>query len=288
MQKESWKTYLKSAIHDIGIDAVGGLSIGIGIYNFAVKAEFPMAGVSGIALIIYRLFHFPIGLSVILMNVPIAIICYRMLGKRFFINSIRSLIITSIMIDGVAPLFPVYEGERMLAAICAGLFSGLGYAMIFMNGSSTGGMDFVTMSIRAKRPHLSIGRIIFILDCTVVFLGGFILGNVDALIYGLLITYILTKMIDKIVYGVDKGKMALIVTGDGKKIADMIEEYIKRGSTILAGRGSFTGENRDVVMCACSNRQMYVIRKMVKSADNQAFIVIMESSEVVGEGFKKE
>ena len=283
-----WKNIIKKSVFDILIDVLGGLFIGVGIYNFAAKAGFPMAGISGIALIFYRLFHVPIGLAVVLMNIPISLICYRMLGKRFFLNSVRSVLITSSMTDYAAPLLPVYDGEPILAAICTGLFSGLGYALIFMNGSSTGGMDFITMSIRSKHPHLSIGRIVFVLDCIVVLIGGLLLKDMDALIYGLIITYLLTTVIDKIMYGIDKGKMALIVTADGKKISGTIEQYIRRGSTILKGTGSYTGQKRDVVMCACSNRQMYIIRKMIKNADQQAFIVIMESSEVVGEGFKKE
>lgn len=282
------KAFWIKAGRDVLIDILGGLCIGIGIYNFAARAGFPLAGISGIALIFYRIFHIPIGLAVVLMNIPIAAVCCRMLGKRFFLNSVRSLIITSIMIDYVVTLLPVYTGERILSAICTGIFSGIGYTMIFMNGSSTGGMDFVTMSIRSKKPHLSIGRIVFVLDCAVVLLGGIVLKDIDALIYGLVITYILTTVMDKLIYGIDEGKMALIVTDKGNEIADIISQYIGRGATILKGRGSYTGADRDVVMCACNNKEMYRIRKMVKEADGKAFLVIMESSEVVGEGFKSE
>lgn len=279
---------LKKWIWDIGVDAVGGLSAGIGLYNFAANAGFPMAGFSGISLILYQLFHIPMGAAVIALNIPVAIICYRLLGKTFFFRSVRSVIISSFMIDYVAPLLPVYNGERILAAVCTGIFSGLGYALIFMNGSSTGGTDFITMAIRAKHPHLSIGRIVLVIDCVIVLFGGLLLKDTDALIYGLVITYIMTKVMDKLLYGLDEGKMAMIVTEKGLSIAGIIDHYIKRGSTIMKGLGSYSGKNRDVVMCACSNKQMYVIRKMVKKADPNAFIVIMDSSEVVGEGFKTE
>lgn len=284
MKTDFWK----KAAHDVGVDVAGGIFIGLGIYNFAAKAGFPMAGVSGIALIFYRFLHLPVGLGVFLMNIPIAIICYRMLGRQFFLNSVRTIIITSLMTDVVAPLFPVYDGDRMLAAICTGLLSGIGYALIFMNASSTGGMDFVTMAIRSKYPYFSIGKITLALDCIIVAVGGLMYQDMDALIYGLLITWLLTTVIDQLMYGTDSGKMALIVTDDGKEIAKEIGNYIHRGSTILKGRGSYTGYDRDVIMCACSKRQMYRVRKLVKQIDPHAFIVIMESNEVVGEGFKKE
>lgn len=283
MIKLDWKRLW----YDLFIDVFGGILIGAGIYNFAANAEFPLAGVSGIALILFRLWGVPIGLATILLNVPIAVGCYRTLGREFFVRSVRSVIITSLITDYIVPLFPVYSGERMLAAICTGIFSGLGYALIFMNSSSTGGMDFVSMAIRVKKPHISLGRIVFALDCAIVLLGGVIFRDVDATIYGLIISYLLTVVIDKIMYGIDSGKMTLIVTDKGQKVAGKIDEYIGRGATILTGKGSYTGAKKEVVMCACNNKQMYSIRKMVKEIDPKCFIVIMESNEVVGEGFKE-
>ncbi len=284
--KRQWN--LKKLLYDISIDVAGGLLIGLGIYNFAENAGFPLAGISGIALILYRLFGLPIGWGTILMNVPIAIFCFKTLGREFFVRSVRSLVISSLMLDYVVTLLPVYSGDRMLAAICTGIFSGLGYALIFMNNSSTGGMDFISVAIRSKNPYVSLGKIIFVEDCAIVLLGGVIFKDVDATIYGLIITYLLTVVMDKILYGIDSGKMTLIVTGHGQKVAERIDQYVGRGSTILKGRGSYTGGEKDVVMCACNNKQMYVIRKMVREVDPEAFTIIMESNEVLGEGFLEE
>lgn len=282
------KMNMKKLAYDLFIDVVAGVLIGLGIYNFAANAEFPLAGVSGIALILYRLFQIPIGWGTIALNIPIAILCFKTLGKEFFARSVRSLIISSLITDYVVTMLPVYSGDRMLAALCTGIFSGLGYALIFMNNSSTAGMDFVSMSIRAKYPHISLGKIVFVLDCVVVLMGGFIFKDVDATIYGLIITYLLTVVIDKIMYGIDAGKMTLIVTDDGQKVADKIDEYVGRGSTILKGQGSYTGIEKDIVMCATNNKQMYTIRKVVREVDEKAFVIIMESNEVLGEGFREE
>lgn len=279
---------MKKLAYDIMIDIAGGILIGVGIYNFAAKANFPLAGISGIALIFYHLFNLPIGWVTMLLNVPIAIFCYRTLGREFFIRSVRTVIITSLIIDYVAPLLPVYSGDRMLAAICTGIFSGLGYAIIFMNNSSTGGMDFITMSIKVKRPHLTLGKIVFITDAFIVAIGGFIFKDVDGTIYGFIITYLLTIVIDKMMYGIDAGKMTFIVTEKGQEVAHKIDKYSGRGATLLKGRGSYSGIEKEVVMCACNNKQMYTIRKLVKAVDPSAFTVIMESNEVVGEGFKEE
>ena len=275
MKKVNWKRLA----YDLFIDIFAGILIGIGVYNFAANSGFPLAGVSGIALIFYRLFGLPIGLGSVLLNIPIILGCYKTLGKDFFLRSMRSLLISSLLTDYIAPLFPVYSGERMLSAICTGIISGLGYALIFMNNSSTAGMDFVSVAIRTKKPHLSLGKIVFILDCAIVLLGGLVFKDVDATIYGLIISYLLTYVIDKIMYGIDAGKMTFIITENGQAVVDVIDHYIERGAT---------KNEKEIVMCACNNKQMYIIKKLIKEVDEKAFIVIMESNEVVGEGFKEE
>lgn len=279
------KTWRK-LVYDIFIDITGGMLLGTGIYNFAASADFPLSGVSGISLIFYRLFGLPIGLMTILLNIPIAIVCFRTLGRTFFIRSVKTLVIYSLIMDYVVPLFPVYTGERILAAVCTGVFCGIGYALIFMNRTSTGGMDFITLSVRAKKPHLSLGRIVFVFDTLIVCLGGIIFRDMDGTIYGIIISYLLTGIVDKIAYGISAGKMALIVTDQGKRIAEMIGEYSGRGATLLKAEGSFTSQPKEVVMCACNNKQMFEIKRMAKQADPRSFTVIMESNEVVGEGFK--
>lgn len=284
MKKINWKTLLM----DILIDIVGGMLIAVGVYNFAVNSGFPLAGISGIAVIFYHFWGIPIGTMSIILNIPIVILCYKLLGKEFLLRSLKTMIIGSVLMDYVAPLLPVYGGNLMLSCICMGALSGLGYAMIYMRNSSTGGADFVLMAVKALKPHISMGSIIIAMDFAIVLLGGVLMGgNVDSIIYGLVATYILSIMVDKVMYGIDAGKVTLIVTEHGEEMCKKIDEYSGRGSTILHGVGSYSKIDKDVIMCACNNKQMFTIRKLVKKMDPQAFIVIMESNEVVGEGFKE-
>ena len=271
---------------DILVDIVGNLLIAIGVYNFAANSGFPVAGISGIAMILYHLFGLPIGTMTIILNIPIVIMCYKLLGKGFLLRSIKTMIIAWPLMDYVAPMLPVYSGDRMLSAICVGVFSGLGYAMIYMRNTSTGGADFIIMSVRALRPHLSIGKITFITDVIIVGLGGLLFGDVDSIIYGLILTYILSVVVDKVMYGIDAGKMTLVVTDHGHEVAKRIDELTQRGSTFLRGVGSYSGEEKLVVMCACSNKEMHMVQKAVKEVDEEAFLITMESNEVRGEGFK--
>lgn len=274
---------------DILVDLFAGLLIAVGVYNFALNANFPVEGFSGIAIILYHLFDLPVGISLFVLNIPAAIFSYKLLGKTFFLKSIKSTVITSIIMDYVAPLLPVYNGSRLLAALCMGILCGIGYAMIFMRGSSTGGQDFISVPIKKMMPHVTLGTINIVQDVAIILIGTvLVFRDIDGLIYGIVTTWLIAAVMDRIMYGTDEGKLTLIVTENGLKIADQIDKYSGRGSTILKGMGSHSKEKKDVVMCACNNKQMYAIKKLVREIDPKAFTVIMESNEVIGEGFKEE
>ncbi len=279
-------TWKREWVIDIGVEVLGSILIAVALYNFALMAKFPMTGFSGISFILYRFFKLPIGFTTVLLNIPVAIVCYRLLGRGFFLRSLRCMIISSFFMDYVAPLFPVYTGSRMLAAIVTGVLGGLGYAIIYMRNSSTGGADFIIMSVKALRPHLSLGKIAFLSDVGIILVGGILFKDMDGIVYGMIINYIFAIMVDKVMYGMNAGKLALIVTDHGHDIADAIDEMCGRGSTIINAHGGYKKEEKDVVMCACSTKEMYLVERSVKKIDQSAFIIIMESNEVLGEGFK--
>ena len=271
---------------ELFVDIVGGLLLALAVYNFASNAGFPVAGISGVALILYHLFGLPMGAVTLLLNIPIVIICFKFLGKDFFIRSVKTMIISSFLLDYVAPLFPVYAGDRLLAAICTGVLQGLGFGMIYSMNTSTGGMDFVIMTIRKLKPYMSIGKITLITDILVVGVGGLLIGEFEGIIYGFILTYLVSMVIDKYMYGLDAGKVTFIVTEHGMEVAEKISDLTERGSTLLKAKGSFTNQDKDVVMCACNNKQMHLVQEAVKKVDREAFLITMESNEVRGEGFK--
>ncbi len=276
---------VKNFSRQLLMELLGSILIAAGIYNFALQAEFPMTGFSGISIILYQLFHIPIGLSTILLNIPIALFCYKLLGRKFFVSSLRCMVISSLIIDYIAPLFPVYEGSRLLAALCTGVIAGMGYSIIYMQNSSTGGSDFIIMAVKALKPYLSIGKIAFLSDVGIILIGGILFRDIDGIIYGMIVNYLFAVVADKAMYGMNAGKMALIVTRHGKYICDVIDSVCQRGSTILKAKGGYQEEDKQVVMCACSNKEMYFVQKAVKQADPESFLIVLESNEVHGEGF---
>ncbi len=277
----------KRWVTDILVELLGSFLIALSINNFAVPAAFPMTGFSGIALILYRLFGLPIGLVTIALNVPLALLCYRLLGRDFFLRSLRCMVISALFIDYVAPLFPVYTGARLVAAICTGVIGGLGYAIIYLRNSSTGGSDFIVMAVKATHPYLSLGKLVFLADIGVILAGGIIFRDFDGIVYGAVINYIYAIAVDKIMYGLNAGKLALIVTDNGSAVARGIDECCGRGTTIIEAKGGYRLEHRDVVLCACSGKEMYAVEQAIKKVDQRAFTIIMESNEVLGEGFRR-
>lgn len=280
------KSKAKNVLKSIFVQLLGCVLIAAGMYNFVVQANFPMTGFYGISIILYQFFAIPVGLSTIVLNIPVALICRKLIGRKFFYNSICATLVSSLMIDYLAPFFPIYEGSRLLAALCGGVLAGGGLALIYMQNSSTGGSDFVMMAIKAKKPHWSIGRITFVVDFVIVIATGIMLKDVDGIIYGLIVNFITAIVLDKVLYGINAGKMTLIVTDHGKLIADTIDKICDRGSTIIHAQGGYQGDPREVVMCACSSKEMIKVQQAVKEVDPNSFIVIMESNEVMGEGFR--
>lgn len=281
------KKKIKNIVLDLAADIAGSFLIAIGIYNFATASEFPVTGISGIAQVLYLYFGLPIGTMTTIINIPIILACAKVLGVKFVMKSVKTLLISNFFMDVVAPLFPIYQGDLMLSCICMGLFAGLGYGLIFLRDSSTGGLDFISLTIRALKPHLSLGKIIVVVDCTVLLVCGLLIGgNVDKIIYGLIATYIVSVVVDKVMYGMDAGKVTLIVTENGYEVAEKIHELTERGATLLKGVGSYSKNDKQVVMCACSYKQMHMVQKAVKEVDSSAFLVMMEANQVRGEGFK--
>ena len=142
------------------------------------------------------------------------------------------------------------------------------------------------MAVKAVKPHLSLGNIAFVSEVGIILVGGALFRDVDGIIYGMIVNYIFAIVVDKVMYGVNAGKMALIVTEQGERVCQEIDRACRRGTTVIGARGGYQGARKQVVMCACSDKEMYQVQKTVKSVDPQSFLIVLESKEVHGEGFR--
>ncbi len=286
-KKYGWKIAAKDVLHDV----IGSILYAAGIYTFAATANFAPGGITGVAMIINHYLPFlRIGLLSLLINVPVAIICYRLLGRVFFFKSVKSMLISAFFLDIIFPLLPQYDASAspinpLLAALFAGALSGIGLAIIYMPGSSTGGTDFVIMSIRKLKPHLSIGTISLVVDGVVILLGWPVFGNINAVLYGVLMTIVSTTIIDKLMYGTGTRRMLLVVSDQAKEIADAIMEETERGATLADVRGAYTGKPHQMMMCVCSKVEVFTARRIINRIDPKAIVMLTTVDEAYGEGF---
>lgn len=288
-KKPRKKWFTRQNIKNLGIDLAadigGSILYAVGLYTFAKSASFAPGGISGLALIVNHLWGLPIGMVSLALNIPVILVCFRVVGRSFLLKSFRTMLISTVFLDFVFPYFPVYQGDVLLAALFAGGFLGAGLAIIYIRGSSTGGTDFLTLTLKKLRPHFSIGQLTLALDSVIIALGGVVFGNIDAVLYGVISTFACSTVIDKLMYGAGSGKLAMIITTQGAQVAARISLRTDRGSTIVPATGAYSGEGREMLLCACGKAEVIKVRNAAHEIDPGAFVMITEASEVIGEGF---
>ena len=284
--KKPTKTQISTLLVDLVYDIVGCFIYGGGMVTFASASNFAPGGVSGIAILLNYLTKIPIGFATVLINIPIILLTFKTLGKKFFARSVKTIVVSWVVVDYLVPLIPNYTGEPILAAIFGGILAGAGLALIYIRDSSTGGSDFVIMAIRKKNPHLSLGNISLAVDSIIIVLGAVVYKNINAMLYGFIMTILYSLIIDKLMYGFDSRKMVMVITEKGKQVADRIGEDVERGVTIANGQGGYTGNDKQILLCTCSKAEVFKIRKIAYQIDPAAFIIVSSVDTAYGEGFK--
>ena len=294
-RKYGWKALAKDLIHDI----VGSFLFAMGVVYFAENAPFVPGGVTGMAMIIH---HFTksglpglgIGAITLCINIPVALCTFFLLGRVFFFKSVKSMVMTALFTDYLIKPFGFYPQAAtnpLLTALFAGALYGMGLALIYMPGSSTGGSDFIIMSIRKLKPHLSIGTISIAVDGSIILLGGLVFRdenaayNIDAVLYGILMTFVSTTIIDKLMYGSGSRRMLQVVSDKAQDIAKGITEELNRGATLLDVKGAYTGQSHQMLMVVCSKVEVTHARRIINMADPKAIILLSTVDEAYGKGF---
>ena len=246
-----------------------------------------IGGVTGISTIINFLSGVPVGILMILINIPIFILGFRKLGLKFMLDSAASMLLISVLVDVFHLVaFPVTENP-LLAALFGGLITGAGLGLTFSTGATTGGTDIIARVFRLNYQHINLGQVMLILDAVVIGAYALIFKNYDKAMYSAISIFVASWIIDEVLYGVNYGKLVYIVSREYKAIGKELAEKLERGVTMLYGEGVYTGEQKAVLLCAIIKRQIVELKKIVKTLDKDAFVIISETREVVGLGFEK-
>ena len=274
-------------LRDVSLLLIGSLIYCIGIYMFVVPANIAPGGASGIALMVNFVTGLPVGTLTLVLNVPLLILAWFYLSKKFAVSTAITTAVCSFVLDFVVPLFiPVYAGDRLLCSLYGGVLVGAGMALIFIAGSTTGGTDILGYILQKKRPHMSIGRALMIVDGIILAASIFVFGNIEAALFGLISLYVQTKVIDAIIYGGEVGSMATIVTSNPDEITEKVISELDRTATLLPAKGAYSRKDTNVLLCTVRKSQFSRLKKIVYDADPNAFVMVTDTSEVFGLGFK--
>ena len=245
-------------------------------------------GITGLAQIVNRLFPAaPVGITVIVLNIPLFILGWKLIGGKLLVSSLYALFISSVFIDLLTPLYDWQPMEPLLACIFGGLLMGASLGVVFLQGATTGGTDLAARLLKLKFKWLPMGKLLMGVDLAVIVLVALFFRNLNTALYGLVALYISTLAMDGILYGLDNAKVAYIISDHNDEISSAIVQDLDRGVTILHGQGAYTGAEKQVLMCAFKQREIAAIKAAVKDIDPDAFLIVCNAHEVLGDGFRE-
>ena len=258
-------------------------------FNWCFKPNaIAYGGATGIAQMINHWLDIEVGTLIIIINIPIFIIGWKHLSKKMAILSLYATVLTSLMIDVVGAFWTFEPMDSFLACIFGGALLGLSIGGIALQEASTGGTDLAARLIKLWVSWLPVGRVMLVLDLSVIALVAVVFGQISSALYGMIALYISSMVVDTVLYGLDKSQLAYIISDKHKEVSDAITRDLNRGVTLLEGQGGWSGNDKKVILCAFKQRQIVRVKILVKQIDPNAFIIVCPAYEVMGMGFRRD
>lgn len=272
-------------VRSCGIITLGAVIYALAFDWFVAPNQIAMGGVTGLAQIVNALVPvLPVGVLSILVNVPLFLAGWRLLGGRLLVSSLYAMAVSSLAIDVIAWIHTFPPMDPILATLYGGAGMGVGLGLVFSQGATTGGTDIIGKLLKLKFPWLPIGKLVMIPDMVVVILAAVVFGTVNAALYGLIQMYLLSKVMDMILYGWDTSRVAYIITDRWEETVQGLLD-MNRGVTLLQGKGAYTGAEKQVLLVAFRQREIVPIKRMLREIDPKAFFIVCDAHEILGEGF---
>ena len=272
-------------VRSCGIITLGAVIYALAFDWFVAPNQIAMGGVTGLAQIVNALVPvLPVGVLSILVNVPLFLAGWRLLGGRLLVSSLYAMAVSSLAIDVIAWMHTFPPMDPILATLYGGAGMGVGLGLVFSQGATTGGTDIIGKLLKLKFPWLPIGKLVMIPDMVVVILAAVVFGTVNAALYGLIQMYLLSKVMDMILYGWDTSRVAYIITDRWEETVQGLLD-MNRGVTLLQGKGAYTGAEKQVLLVAFRQREIVPIKRMLREIDPKAFFIVCDAHEMLGEGF---
>ena len=262
----------------------------VGIALFLNPNNLAPGGISGIAIILKKMFPgLPgVGMLILLINIPILAVGIKKFGIKFILSTMYSLIVSSVLIDILPIVFNVngVTDNKMLASVIGGATFGLGMGLMFRLDTTTGGLDFIVKIIKQKKPHLKTGQIYFLLDVVILAASAMAFKDVEVALYAAIAIYVSTVVMDRAIYGGDEATLVYIISEKRELIARRMMKEVNVGATMIQAKGAYSNETTEVIMCVMKKQTLVKVRNILKQTDSGAFMIVSSANEVFGQGFK--
>ena len=261
----------------------------LGIALFLSPNALAPGGMSGVAIIINELSGLPTGMMIVILNIPLLIAGFFIVGRWFLIKTICSIAISSTLIDLWPKIIPQYvpvTSDKLLAGIAGAVLCGIGIGLIFRCGGSTGGTDIIAKLMRRVVPSVKTGTIFLIVDSIIVTASVFATKHLENALYAGIALVLTTFIIDKVLYGNDEAKQLIIISTDPDRVANALLNDIDAGVTFLNGAGAYTGADKKIILCVVKKQLFHKAKRLVCEVDPASFIIVSNASEIFGEGYK--
>ncbi|MEG0756275.1 MAG: YitT family protein [Oscillospiraceae bacterium] len=295
MLKNKASKLLKSYL----ILTLASLVYAVGFNWCYVPNHIGFGGITGIGQIVNAIFPWaPIGVVVIILNVPLFLLGWKLLGGHLLVSSLYAMAATSLFIDGITALYAAFPQsvilttiytpmDPFLATVFGGILMGLPLGIIFQQGATTGGTDLIARLVKIKFAWLPMGQLLLVIDMAVIVLVAITFRNLYTAMYGMVSLYLSSFVMDKVLYGMDSAKVAYIISEKSEEITKFVIDDLDRSVTILPGVGGYSGDPKKVLLCAFKQRQIVTLKKTIKDIDPAAFLIVCDAHEVLGDGFRQ-
>lgn len=273
-------------LYELFLIVIGCLMASFGTAVFLLPNQLSSGGFAGIATVIYYLFKIQMGTTILVLNIPLFIIGYFKLGRSFIIKTIIATILYSKFID-LFENFNLFTEDRLLACLYGGILVGIGLALVLKTNTSTGGTDLIAYIVQNYNSDIKMSNIIMFIDIAVVFANIITFKEIEIGLYSAIAIFIVGKMLDIVFEGINFSKLIYIISDKSDEIISAINTEINRGATAIYGQGSFSKENKMIIMCVTKRKGVEKIKKVSKKIDTKSFIIITDAREVYGLGFKR-
>ena len=267
----------------VGI-TLGAVITAVAMNMFLIPNKIAAGGISGLATVLYYLFGWPVGMTMLAFNIPVFFISLKLIGKRFGANTLVGAAILSLAIDLTAPYIPVLTQDVLLSSLYGGVLSGVGLGLVFRFKGSTGGTAMIAAIIN-KLFGTSVGQAMMGADFFVILFAGIAFKSADLSLYALISVFVTAQIVDLVLEGASSAKAFFIITTKPQEVSAELIHKIDRGVTFLHGRGAYTGQERDVVFCVVDTSQITSAKEIIYAIDKKAFVILTDAHEVLGEGF---